>query len=197
MKFLLTKKLGMTQVFDEDGKMIPVTLVKVELNRIIRIKTQDKDGYSAYVVGVGLKDEKREGKKAIDFKKVLEFLIPEGNAEFEEGKEINSDLFEKGDKVKITGISKGKGFQGVVKRHGFKGGPKSHGHKHNLRQPGSIGSTFPMRVIKGKRMAGRMGSDQITLRGIKIVDVVKEDQIIALKGAIPGRPGGWIKIVGF
>lgn len=184
----------MSQVFDENGKMIPVTLIKADPNRIIRIKTEEKDGYGAYVVGANIKDEKREGRKAIDFKKVAEFKIESGTADLEAGKEIGASLFEKGDTVKVSGISKGKGFQGVVKRHGFKGGPKTHGHKHNLRQPGSIGSTFPMHVIKGKKMAGRMGSDQVTLSGVRIIDIMEEEKLIALKGAVPGRAGGWVKI---
>lgn len=171
----------MSQVFDEDGKMIPVTLVQAVPNKIERIKNNEKDGYSAYVVKTP--------------NKTLEFRFENSEkAEFEAGKDITVEIFEKGEKVEISGISKGKGFQGVVKRHGFKGGPASHGHKHNLRQPGSSGSIFPMHVIKGKRMAGRMGSDKVTLRGIKVMEVISEDNALALKGALPGRKGSYISI---
>jgi len=195
MKFLLTKKIGMTQFFNEDGKVVPVTLVEAFSNNILRIKNKEKDGYAAYVVGVGLKKGK-EGKKQVDFKKVLEFKFSvDDESGFEVGKELNADVFAKNDEVTLSGISKGKGFQGVVKRYNFKGGPASHGHKHNLRQPGSIGSVFPMRVIKGKKMAGRMGTDKITIQ-TNVLDVSAEERIIAVKGAVPGAKGGWIKIVG-
>lgn len=186
----------MSQIFNEDGKVVPVTLVKSTSNYVLRVKSEEKDGYKAVVVGAELK-KGREGKKQVDFKKVVEFRV-KGNEslDFEVGKEFGADVFGKDEKVKITGTSKGKGFQGVVKRHGFKGGPATHGHKHNRRQPGSIGSTFPMRVPKGRRMAGRMGSDQISLRNIKIVDVISQEGIIALKGAVPGRHNSWVKIIG-
>lgn len=195
MKFLLAKKLGMSQIFNEDGKVVPVTLVKSAPSYILQIKSKERDGYGAVVVAADIKKGK-EGKRQSDFKKIAEFRSKDNeNLDFEAEKEINAGLFSKNEKVKITGISKGKGFQGVVKRHGFKGGPATHGHKHNLRQPGSIGSTFPMRVPKGRRMAGRMGSDQVSLRNVKIADVMPQEGIIALKGAVPGRYGSWVKIV--
>ncbi|MFH1175546.1 MAG: 50S ribosomal protein L3 [bacterium] len=194
MKFLLGKKLGMTQIFSEEGKVLPVTLVEVPSNYILRVKGQEKDGYGAYVIATGKKKNAGEKTQQYNFKKITEFKNSSEKVEFEQGKEISVDIFSKDDKVKITSVSKGKGFQGVVKRHGFKGGPASHGHKHNLRQPGSIGAIFPMRVIKGKRMAGRMGSDQVTKK-TKIVDVLLEEKIIAVKGPVPGRKGSWVKIV--
>lgn len=188
----------MSQVFDEAGKSIPVTILQANENQVIGTRNINKDKYSAYVVGVNLKKGK-DGKKRSDFKKVVEFRVKEDGLadEFKQDQKLNVDVFEKGEEVGISGISKGKGFQGVVKRYNFKGGPASHGHKHNLRQPGSIGSVFPMRVIKGKKMAGRMGSDQITLRGIKIMEIIQEDNALALKGAVPGRKGTWIKIASY
>ncbi len=196
MKFLLAQKIGMSQVFDEAGKSIPVTILQANENYIVGTRNVKKDNYSAYVVGVNLKKGK-DGKKRSDFKKVVEFRVSEDKPadEFNQDQKLGVEVFEKGKEIQISGISKGKGFQGVVKRYNFKGGPKTHGHKHNLRQPGSIGSVFPMRVIKGKRMAGRMGSDKVTLRGMKVIDVIPENNTIALKGAVPGRKGTWIKIV--
>ena len=196
MKFLLAQKIGMSQVFDEAGKMIPVTILQADENCVIGTRNIEKDGYSAYIVGVNKKKGK-EGKKRSDFKKIVEFrVLEDGPAdEYTKDQKLNIEVFNESKEVKISGLSKGKGFQGVVKRYNFKGGPKTHGHKHNLRQPGSIGSVFPMRVIKGKRMAGRMGYDQITLRGMKVVNIIPEDKAIALKGAVPGRKGTWIKIL--
>jgi len=198
MKFLLAQKIGMSQVFDEAGKSIPVTILQADENRVIGTRNVEKDRYSAYIVGVNLKKGK-EGKKRSDFKKVVEFrtLDDKPADEFSQDQKLDVEVFNESKEVKISGLSKGKGFQGVVKRYNFKGGPKTHGHKHNLRQPGSIGSVFPMRVIKGKRMAGRMGYDQITLRGMKVVNIISEERAIALKGAVPGRKGTWIKMISY
>jgi len=198
MKFLLAQKIGMSQVFDEAGKMIPVTILQANENCIIGTRDVKKDGYSAYIVGVNLKKGK-DGKKRSDFKKIVEFRMKEDKSadEFNKDQKFNVEVFNESKEMKISGLSKGKGFQGVVKRYGFKGGPATHGHKHNLRQPGSIGSVFPMRVLKGKRMAGRMGYDQITLRGIKVVNVIPENNTIVLKGAVPGRKGTWIKLMSY
>lgn len=188
----------MSQVFDEAGKMIPVTILQANENCIIGTRDVKKDGYSAYIVGVNLKKGK-DGKKRSDFKKIVEFRMKEDKSadEFNKDQKFNVEVFNESKEMKISGLSKGKGFQGVVKRYGFKGGPATHGHKHNLRQPGSIGSVFPMRVLKGKRMAGRMGYDQITLRGIKVVNVIPENNTIVLKGAVPGRKGTWIKLMSY
>ena len=139
----------MTQIFDKEGRVIPVTLIKSGPCKILQIKTKEKDGYSAVQVGFEKLKEKKVKKpqKNKPFRYIREFRIKD-DKEFEVGKEINVDIFEKGDIVNVSGISKGKGFQGVVKRHGFKGGPATHGTKHTLRAPGSIGSAFPERVWK-------------------------------------------------
>jgi large subunit ribosomal protein L3 len=205
MKFLLGKKLGMSQMFDSNGKIIPVTVVEAGPCFVTQIRTKDKEGYEAVQIGFGgtkKSNKARKGhlKKAmgqaseINLKHLKEFRIE--NGKFEAGQEIKADVFQEGDKVKVSGISKGKGFAGVVKRHGFKGAPKSHGTKHNLRKPGSIGSTTPERVVKGKRMAGRMGSDRMSIKNLKIASVDVENNILAIKGAIPGRNGSLVEIRG-
>ena len=196
MKFILGKKLKMTQIFDKEGRVIPVTLIKSGPCKILQIKTKEKDGYSAVQVGFEKLKEKKVKKpqKNKPFRYIREFRIKD-DKEFEVGKEINVDIFEKGDIVNVSGISKGKGFQGVVKRHGFKGGPATHGTKHTLRAPGSIGSAFPERVWKGKKMAGRMGGNKVTIKNLQIVEVDKENNLLAIKGAIPGRKGTLVEIV--
>ncbi|HLN18537.1 MAG TPA: 50S ribosomal protein L3 [Patescibacteria group bacterium] len=182
MKFLLGKKLGMTTIFDEDGAQ-NVTLVECFPNRISTLKSEEKDGYNAVQMEI-------DKTKNIKFKK--EFRINE--MKVEKDAEISVSVFEKGDIVKISGITKAKGFQGVVKRHGFKGSPSSHGHKHDLRAPGSIGAGFPEHVIKGKRMAGRMGGERATSKNIKVVFIDKEKNILGVKGPVPGIPGNIVEI---
>ncbi len=177
MKFILGKKIGMTQIFNKGGQVIPVTLIEAGPCQVVQIKTKEKDGYQA--VQIGFAGHLREFK-AKDLKI---------------GQQIDASIFQEGEIVKIAGISKGKGFQGVVKRHGFSGFPASHGTKHGLRAPGSIGSSFPERVWKGKKMAGRMGAERVMVQGLKIVQVDKENNLLAIKGAIPGRKGTLLEIV--
>jgi len=200
----------MSQVFDENGRVIPVTLVEAGPCFITQIKTKEKDGYEAIQVGFGKKKLKNiskslkghlEKSQISNLKSqnsgtryLREFRIEK--PELKLGDEITVDVFKEGDEVKVSGISKGKGFQGVVKRHGFKGGPASHGTKHTLRAPGSIGSSFPERVWKGKKMAGRMGSDRVTIKGLKIIKVNKENNLLAIKGAVPGRKGTLLEVRG-
>ena len=193
MKFILGKKLGMTQIFNED-KIIPVTLIESGPNFVTQIKTKDKDDYTAVQLGFGEKLEKNIKKSQRGHLKNLgnlrwlrEFRIE--NPEIKIGDQINISTFSIGDKVNIVAISKGKGFQGVVKRHGFHGGPKSHGQKDRHRAPGSIGASFPEHVFKGMRMAGRMGGDRVTVKNLEIIDIDSENNLIALKGAVPGRRG--------
>lgn len=172
----------MTTIFDEDGAQ-NVTLVECFPNRISTLKSEEKDGYNAVQMEI-------DKTKNIKFKK--EFRINE--MKVEKDAEISVSVFEKGDIVKISGITKAKGFQGVVKRHGFKGSPSSHGHKHDLRAPGSIGAGFPEHVIKGKRMAGRMGGERATSKNIKVVFIDKEKNILGVKGPVPGIPGNIVEI---
>ena len=188
----------MTQVFKED-KVIPATLIESGSNFVTQIKTKDNDGYEAVQIGFGFRKDKNIKKPQKSHLKNLgnlrwlrEFRIE--NPELKVGDEINVSTFAVGDKVNVVAISKGKGFQGVVKRHGFHGGPKSHGQKDRHRAPGSIGSSFPEHVIKGKKMAGRMGSDRVTVKNLEVVEIDKENNLIALKGALPGRRGTLIMI---
>ena len=202
MKVILGTKENMSQIFTEDGKVVPVTLIKTGPVTVTQVKTKEKDGYSAIQVGYGERalkniNKAQQGhlKDLGNFRYLKEFRIPEGT-EIKVGDIINPADFEAGDKVKASSYSKGKGFQGVVKRHGFAGGPRTHGQKHSEREPGSIGATGPQRVLKGTRMAGRMGNDKVTLSNVKVVQVDAENNVIALKGAIPGRRGTLVEING-
>lgn len=194
----------MTQLFDESGKVTPVTVVKALPNTVTGIKTIEKDGYSAVQVATGDQKESRVsralfnalGKKA--YKSVKEFRTNDA-IEAAIGDNFTVDVFAKGDNVIVTGTSKAKGFQGVVKRHGFHGGPRSHGQKHSEREPGSIGGgpgRAGGRVSKGIRMAGRMGGDTVTVKGLKVVAVDAENNRLYISGAVPGRRGTVISIVG-
>lgn len=182
MKFILGKKLGMTTIFNEKREALNVTLVEC-VSKVSMIRNEEKDGYAAVQIEMP-KTKNKVVKK--------EFKFPE--AEVGVGDEISVDVFEIGEEVHVTGIGKAKGFQGVVKRHGFKGAMASHGHKHDLRAPGSIGAGYPEHVIKGKRMAGRMGGKRVTSKNIKIVFIDKEKKMLALKGAVPGVPGNVVEI---
>ena len=186
MKFIFGKKLGMSTIYDEKQGALNVTLVECVPNAITQIRTEEKDGYVA--IQAGVKHEKKEKK----FRKKKEFKSEAG--ELKVGDEMKIDQFEIGEKVKVSGITKAKGFQGVVKRHGFKGSMKTHGHKHDLRAPGSIGATYPEHVIKGKRMAGRMGGVRSSVLNLKIVEIDKENNILFLKGAVPGVKGRIVEI---
>jgi len=196
----------MSQIFDKDGKVIPVTLVEAGPCFVIQIKTKEKDGYEAIQLGFSLTSEKHinkaqkghfgkiGGKETKTFRYLKEFKAKELD-KFKLGDEIRVNIFNSGDVVRVAGVSKGKGFQGVVKRYGFKGGPASHGQKHTLRAPGSIGSAFPERVFKGKRMAGRMGGSRVNICGSQIAAVDEENNLLAVKGAVPGRKGTLLEIV--
>lgn len=202
MKYILGKKEKMTQIFTEDGQVIPATLVKADPITVTQIKTDEKDGYSAIQFGYGNRKPKNISKPMKghikdlgNFSNLKEFRVA-GETDLKVGDKLTVESFEEGDSVETTSVSKGKGFQGVVKRHGFKGGRRSHGQKHSEREPGSIGATGPQRVFKGTRMAGRMGTDQISQRGISIAKVDKENNLIYVKGAIPGRKGTIVEIRG-
>ncbi len=196
MPGLLGKKIGMTSYFVEDGKSIPVTVVEAGPCQIVNIRTVAKDGYEALTLGFGLAKEKNLTKpESIAFKKKK--LTPSKHlkefrnfdiSDYEIGKEVTIELFEIGEKVKVSGRSKGKGFQGVVKRHGFHGvGGATHGQKDRQRHPGSIGqSSWPSRVLKGTRMGGRMGFDNISVKNLEIIHIVPEKNLLVIKGAIPG-----------
>ena len=178
----------MTTVYKKD-EADNVTLLEVGKNVVAGTRNTGKDGYEAVQVGIeGAKKTKHK-----PFAVIREYSF-EKNADFKKGEEIKIDQFKEGDIVVVKGISKGKGFQGVVKRHGFKGSPASHGHRHDLRAPGSIGSAFPERVMKGKKMAGRMGHDSVTTKNMRVSLVDVEKRIIAVKGAVPGTNGSLVEL---
>jgi len=201
---ILGIKLGMTRIFDEEGNVIPVTAVLAGPCKVIQIKTKENDGYSSVQLGIGEKKRvnkplqghlKKWGVESIP-KYIREIRVDEDLKKEEIGDEIRvEDVFEKGENVKVSGISKGKGFQGGVKRWGFAGGPKTHGQSDRWRALGSIGaSSFPSRVWKGQKMAGRMGNEKVTIRNLKIMDIMKDENILLLKGSVPGPKGGLLII---
>ncbi len=185
----------MTQVYDKEGKVIPVTLVSTGDCNVLQIKTKEKDGYSAIKIGLDKLKENKIKKTKPPFKHVKEFRC-ENQDSFKVGDVINSSIFKEGEKVKISGISKGKGFQGGMKRWGFAGKEASHGVKHEQRTIGSIGCSVPGRVIKGRRMPGRMGNERISVKNLEIVKIDNKNNLIAIKGAIPGRRGTLLEIRG-
>ena len=205
MKFILGTKTGMTQVFDQDGVCQAATVLKVLPATVSQVKTEDKDGYAAVQLAVGEQKEHRVAKaQKTQFGKAVAFAREfrpgfEREADvdgIEAGATVDLSTFAAGDTITVSATSKGKGFQGVVKRHGFAGGRRSHGQKHSEREPGSIGSTGNMRVLKGVRMAGRMGSDKITVKNLKVLQVNADENILVVSGAVPGRKGTVVEVYG-
>lgn len=193
MKAILGEKVGMTRIFDKKGREIPVTLVLAKPNIVTQIKTKEKDGYDAMQLGAGEKRNiskpikghlEKSGTKNIRWLRELK-VKKEDFPKLKIGDKVTVESFEPGDRVTVTGTSKGKGFQGVIKRHGFSRGPETHGSQHH-RKPGSIGSMFPQRVWPGKKLPGRMGHDRVTIKGLKILDLQIENHIIAIQGNVPG-----------
>ena len=205
MKGILGKKVGMTQVFDERGEVIPVTVIEAGPCFVAQIKTVERDGYTAVQMGFEELKPRRLTKPELKhlqksnlpaLRHLREFrMAPDDVTPFEEGQRVTVDIFESGELVDVTGSSKGKGFAGVVKRHGFGGGPKTHGQSDRLRAPGSIGAcTTPGRVFKGKRMAGRMGNERGTVQGLQVVKVDPERNLLLVRGAVPGSKNGLLFI---
>jgi len=199
---LIGKKLGMSQLFSSDGEAIPVTVIQVGPCTITQIKSAENDGYSALQLGFGEKKPQRTTKPLLGhFNKsgkgpfaFLREVRVDDTADFELGQEISADIFQVGELVHVVGTSKGKGFAGTIKRWNFSRGPMSHGGM-NKRPPGSIGcSASPSRVIKGRKMPGRMGNRRVTFKGIKVVDVRPEQNIILLRGGVPGGRNGVVII---
>ncbi|MFH1366896.1 MAG: 50S ribosomal protein L3 [Patescibacteria group bacterium] len=200
MKAILGKKIEMSQIFDENGRVTPVTKVLVESLVVTQVKNKEKDGYQAIQLGLGEKKKnkkKKEGtpKSARDFRHLREFRIDD-IANFQKGQEIKLNIFEPQELVSVQGMSKGKGFQGVVRRHHFHGAPASHGTKDQLRMPGSAGPTFPQHVIKGRRGPGRMGYEKVTVKNLEVIKIDEENKIIYLKGATPGVRQSLLLIIG-
>ena len=192
MPFILGKKVKMDQVWDEQGNIVPVTVINAGPVVVTQIKDKEKDGYEAFQVGYDntakhiSKQLSGHLKNLGKFRHIKEFK-KKGDESFNVGDSIDVSAFAKGDKVTVTGWEIGRGFQGVVKRHGFHGGPKTHGQKNRLRHPGSNGPTAPQRVMKGKKMAGRMGNERVTIRKVTVVEIDKENNILMLKGPVPGN----------
>ena len=202
MKFILGLKLGMSQVFDEKGRVIPVTLIEAGPCQVLQLKSKEKDGYQAVQIGFKEISKKKNIKKPMvkkPFKYLKEYKIPacagRQDTKYKLQDKIDVSIFQEGDRLKISGISKGKGFAGAVKRWGFKGkATATHGTKHDHRTLGSVGSSFPERVIKGKKMPGRMGSERTTVKNLKVIKIDKENNLLAIKGAVPGRKGALLEI---
>jgi large subunit ribosomal protein L3 len=204
MKTLYGVKIGMTRVFDEAGNMVPVTVIKSDPHWVIQVKSKASDGYDALKVAFGTIRQKLVSKPLMgQFKKagvepcrfIREVDLTEGDS-FKVGDKFGVGVFEIGEKVKVVGTSKGMGFQGAVRRHHFRGGPASHGQSDRMRAPGSVGaSSYPSRTFKGQRMAGHMGDQQVTAKNVLIKAVEPEHNLIMVKGAVPGKPGGLLKIM--
>lgn len=193
-KAIIAKKIGMTQIFAESGEMIPVTVLEAGPCVITQVKTEDNDGYKA--VQVGFEDRKANrvnkptkghfDKAGAPYKRIVKEFRFDNADTYEVGQEIKADIFEAGDKVDVSGVSKGKGFQGVIKRHNQSRGPMAHGSKYH-RSPGSMGmASFPGKVLKGKNLPGQMGNANVTVQNLEIVRVDLEDNLILIKGAVPG-----------
>ena len=199
---LIGKKVGMTQLFDEKGEGIPVTVIEAGPCTITEVRTVERDGYQAVQLGYGAAKEKRMTRPALgQFRKrnlsptryVREFRVEDLDG-FEVGKHLTVELFEKGHHVDVQGVTKGRGFQGVVKRYGFVAGHASHGPTHG-KQPGSIGSSaYPSRVIKGKRLPGRMGGENFTAKNLEVVGIDAEQNVLLVRGAVPGPANGLVMI---
>ncbi|RNC89284.1 MAG: 50S ribosomal protein L3 [Allomuricauda sp.] len=203
MSGLIGRKIGMTSIFDENGKNIPCTVIQAGPCVVTQVRTEEVDGYSALQLGFDDKADNRANKAeqghfkkagSAPKKKVVEFRDFEG--EYKLGDTIGVDLFNEGEFVDVVGTSKGKGFQGVVKRHGFAGvGQATHGQHNRLRAPGSIGAaSYPARVFKGMKMAGRMGNERVTVQNLRVLKVVPEKNLLVVKGAVPGHKNAYVTV---
>jgi len=196
MPGILGKKIGMTSIFNAEGDLITVTVIKAGPCKVVSLREKEKDGYSAVVLGFEERKEKHLTKPVLgQFKKnkisplkVVKEFRNFDTSSVKVGDEIKTEIFKEGDTIKVSGKSKGKGFQGVMKRHNFGGvGGTTHGQSDRLRAPGSIGaSSYPSRVFKGQRMAGRKGFENVTIRNLKVIKIIPEDNLIMVKGAVPG-----------
>lgn len=205
MKGMIGKKIGMTQVFDDNGNVVPVTVIEAGPCYVTQIRDMDRDGYTAVQLGFGATKPQRLTKGQLGhlqkhdlpaLKVLREFRVaPDETGDIQEGSEIKVDVFELGEKVDVIGTSKGRGFAGTIKRHNFNRQPKTHGQSDRERAPGSVGMcATPGRTLKGQRMGGRMGNDRITIQNLEVVRVDPEKNLLAIKGSIPGAKGGIVMI---
>jgi large subunit ribosomal protein L3 len=197
MRQLYGIKLGMTRVFTDSGEAIGVTVVEAKPSPVVQVKTKAKDGYDAIQVGLGEKRKSLFSKPQLGHfgdltpKRYLREIRLDGSPSHQRGDTLTVEVFKAGDRVDVTGISKGLGFQGAVRRHNFAGGPKTHGQSDRLRAPGSVGaSSYPSRTFRGQRMAGRMGNARVTVQNLDVIAVRPEENLILLRGAVPGKPNG-------
>jgi large subunit ribosomal protein L3 len=204
MKGIIGRKIGMTRIFDENGESVPVTVIEAGPCPVVEIKTRDRHGYEALQLGFGRRKPKAAHrplaghfkKAGVEPAKILRELRVDNASEYEVGQALKADLFKVGDRVNVTGVSRGKGFQGVVKRWGFGGGPDSHGSRRH-RAPGSIGQcATPAKVWKNRKMAGHAGSRRVTVRNLEIIEVDVDKNVIAVRGAVPGHPRGYVIVSG-
>ena len=203
-KAIIGKKIGMTQIFDETGRVVPVTLIQAGPCTVVQKKTAEKDGYNAIQLGYETVPERKLTKPELghqkkagieEFQKVLKEFPLEDCSKYEVGDKLNADVFAAGDKIKVTGTSLGKGYQGVMRRWNFKGSKDTHGCEKVHRSGGSIGNnTFPGHVFKGRKMAGHWGAEQVTVQGLEIVDVRTEDNVILIRGSVPGPKNGLVLV---
>jgi len=203
MEGIIGKKIGMTRVFNQEGQAIAVTVIEAGPCPVVQVKTKEREGYDAIQLGFGEKRKKlftqpllgHFTRAKVEPKRILKEMRTENSDKFKTGQELKVDLFSVGEKVSVTGISKGLGFQGVVRRYKFRGGPKTHGQSDRLRAPGSIGgSSYPSRVFKGQRMPGRMGGEKLTIKNLEVVGVDAEKNLLLLKGAVPGKRNSYLTI---
>jgi large subunit ribosomal protein L3 len=202
-KAIVGEKVGMTQVWDEENRVVPVTVLRVSACRVVQVKTPEHDGYSAIQVTLGVRDANKLNrpeaghfeKAGVDAGRKLVELRLDDVSEFTVGQEISVDLLEQGERVDVTAVSKGKGFAGAMKRHGFAGAPASHGAHKNHRKPGAIGQcATPSRVFKGKKMPGRMGNTQVTTLNLEVVKSDPEAEVLLVRGSVPGPRGATVVI---
>jgi large subunit ribosomal protein L3 len=201
MKFILGKKIAMTQVFDEAGEVHPVTVIQAGPNIVTQVKAKDKEGYSSVQVGFDAqksektrKSLKGHVKELGGFKFIKEFRFDDSAHAHKVGDKIDVSAFTSGESIVVSSVSKGKGFQGVVKRHGFGGGRRTHGQKHSEREPGTIGGGLRTRVPSGMRMAGRMGGDRVTVKNLRVVQINPEENLLLVSGAIAGKRGTLVEV---
>lgn len=204
MKGIIGKKVGMTQIFNDEGRVTPVTVIEAGPCFVTQIREAERDGYTAVQLGFDttkpqrltggqLGHLKRNSLPALRY--LREFRLRDGNVDVEEGQELKADVFEQGELVDVIGVSKGRGFAGTIKRHNFGRGPKTHGQSDRERAPGSIGMcAAPGRTLKGKRMSGRMGNDRVTVQNLRVEVVDREKNLLAVHGSVPGRKGGIVLI---
>jgi large subunit ribosomal protein L3 len=204
MKGIIGKKVGMTQIFDEQGNAVPVTVIQAGPCYVTQVRTADRDGYVGIQLGFGESKPQRLTKGQLGhlqrnnlpaLRYLREFRVKDGELDVAEGQQITADVFAKGERVDVIGTSKGPGFAGGIKRHHFNRQPKTHGASDRTRAPGSVGqNTYPGRTFKGKRMAGHMGSERVTTENLEVVVVDAEKNLLAVRGSVPGQNGGIVLI---